>query len=170
MSDVAVGIPAETLFTAILENDFTDVVAVPDTHVRTLITLLTETRDIRFIQTATEDEAVTLAAGLIIGGRKPLIQIQHAGLYACVNHLRGIGIDGQFPLVFMIGLLGRDPTKTPRDNFGSMVKYAEPLLEALDIPSYLIDNENDMPLFNEACMKAEAENGPVAILIGEATV
>ena len=59
MSDVAVGIPAETLFTAILENDFTDVVAVPVTHVRTLITLLTETRDIRFIQTATEDEAVT---------------------------------------------------------------------------------------------------------------
>jgi sulfopyruvate decarboxylase subunit alpha len=170
MSDVAVGIPAETLFNAIRENGFTDVVAVPDTHVRTLITLLTETQDIRFIQTATEDEAVTLAAGLIIGGRKPLIQIQHAGLYACVNHLRGIGIDGQFPLVFMIGLLGRDPTKTPQDNFGSMVKYAEPLLEALDIPSYLIDTENDMPLFNEACMKAEAKNGPVAILIGEATV
>ena len=170
MSDIATGIPAETLFDAIRENDFTDVVAVPDTHVRTLITLLTETQDIRFIQTATEDEAVTLAAGLIIGGRKPLIQIQHAGLYACVNHLRGIGIDGQFPLVFMIGLLGRDPTKTPQDNFGSMVKYAEPLLEALDIPSYLIDTENDMPLFNEACMKAEAKNGPVAILIGEATV
>ncbi|MDG1840406.1 MAG: thiamine pyrophosphate-binding protein [Dehalococcoidia bacterium] len=170
MSDIATGIPAETLFDAIRENDFTDVVAVPDTHVRTLITLLTETQDIRFIQTATEDEAVTLAAGLIIGGRKPLIQIQHAGLYACVNHLRGIGIDGQFPLVFMIGLLGRDPTKTPQDNFGSMVKYAEPLLQALDIPSYLIDTENDMPLFNEACMKAEAKNGPVAILIGEATV
>jgi sulfopyruvate decarboxylase subunit alpha len=170
MLDVATGIPAETLFDAIRENDFTDVVAVPDTHVRTLITLLTETQDIRFIQTATEDEAVTLAAGLIIGGRKPLIQIQHAGLYACVNHLRGIGIDGQFPLVFMIGLLGRDPTKIPRDNFGSMVKYAEPLLEALDIPSYLIDTENDMALFNEACQKAEAQNGPVAILIGEATV
>ena len=70
----------------------------------------------------------------------------------------------------MIGLLGRDPTKIPRDNFGSMVKYAEPLLEALEIPSYLIDTENDMPLFNEACQKAEAQNGPVAILIGEATV
>jgi len=170
MSDVASGIPAETLYDAILKNDFTDVVAVPDTHVRSLITLLTETTDIRFIQTATEDEAVTLAAGLIIGGRKPLIQIQHAGLYACVNHLRGIGIDGQFPLVFMIGLLGRDPSKTPRNNFGSMVKYAEPLLEALDIPSYLLDTITNMPLFDEACQKADARNGPVAILIGEATV
>ena len=170
MSDVASGIPAETLYDAILKNDFTDVVAVPDTHVRSLITLLTETTDIRFIQTATEDEAVTLAAGLIIGGRKPLIQIQHAGLYACVNHLRGFGIDGHFPLVFMLGLLGRDPSKTPRNNFGSMVKYAEPLLEALDIPSYLLDTITDMPLFDEACQKADARNGPVAILIGEATV
>lgn len=70
----------------------------------------------------------------------------------------------------MIGLLGRDPSKTPRDNFGSMVKYAEPLLEALDIPSYLIDTENDMHLFSEACVKADSKNGPVAILIGEATV
>jgi len=170
MSDIASGIPAKTLYDAILQNGFTDVVAVPDTHVRSLITLLTETTDIRFIQTATEDEAVTLAAGLIIGGRKPLIQIQHAGLYACVNHLRGIGIDGQFPLVFMIGLLGRDPSKNPRDNFGSMVKYAEPLLDALEIPSYLLDTTTDMPLFDEACQKAEAQNSPVAILIGEATV
>ena len=115
---LARGIPAELLFEAIKRNGFTDVVAVPDTHVRSLITLLTTTDDIRFIQTATEDEAITLAAGLIIGGKKPLIQIQHAGLYACVNHLRGIGIDGHFPLVFMIGLLGRDPRKSPTENFG----------------------------------------------------
>jgi hypothetical protein len=51
-----------------------------------------------------------------------------------------------------------------------MVKYAEPLLEALDIPSYLLDTITDMPLFDEACQKADARNGPVAILIGEATV
>ena len=167
---LARGIPAELLFEAIKRNGFTDVVAVPDTHVRSLITLLTTTDDVRFIQTSTEDEAITLAAGLIIGGEKPLIQIQHAGLYACVNHLRGIGIDGHFPLVFMIGLLGRDPRKSPTENFGSMVKYAEPLLDALEIPRYLLDSADDIGLFDEACEAAVERNGPVALLIGEATL
>jgi sulfopyruvate decarboxylase subunit alpha len=152
-----------------LDLGITDVVAVPDTHVRSLITLLLASPDMRFIQTATEDEAVTLAAGLIIGGRKPLVQIQHAGLYACVNHLRGVAKDGAFPMVFMVGLLGRDPARPPRENFESLVRYAEPLLEALEIPHHLIDGPADIGLLALAYQEAEARRGPVAVLIGEAT-
>ena len=36
-----------------------------------------------------------------------------------------------FPLVFMVGLLGRDPERPPRENFTSLVRYVEPLLDAL---------------------------------------
>ncbi|MEX2446450.1 MAG: thiamine pyrophosphate-binding protein, partial [Dehalococcoidia bacterium] len=99
----------------------------------------------------------------------PGLQIQHAGLYASVNNLRGVGIDGRFPLVLMIGLLGRDPDKAPRDNFDSMVRYAEPLLDALEIPHFLLDRPADIGRLAEAFRTAEERSGPVALLVGMMT-
>lgn len=162
-------IPAQLLHDALVEAGVTDVVAVPDTHVRTLIALMRERGELRFIQAATEDEAVAIAAGLIVGGRRPLVQIQHAGLYACVNHLRGIAVDGQFPMLFMVGLLNRDPSRPPRENFDSMVRFAEPLLDVFEIPHYLLDHPDDVRFVADAVRETDARLGPVALLIGEQT-
>jgi len=46
---------------------------------------------------ATEDEATTIAAGLWMGGEPCVLMIQHAGLFASVNTLRGVAIDGRVP-------------------------------------------------------------------------
>lgn len=162
-------IPAGALYDALRAAGITDVVAVPDTHVRSLIALMRERDEMRFIQTATEDEAITLAAGLIVGGRRPLVQIQHAGLFACVNHLRGVAIEGQFPMLFMIGLLNRDPQKAPRDNFDSMVRYTEPLLDVFDVPYHLLDGPEDVGQIQVAMQQALDRNGPAAVLIGDQT-
>jgi sulfopyruvate decarboxylase TPP-binding subunit len=162
-------IPAQALYDALLAAGVTDVVAVPDTHVRSLIALMRSRDDMRFIQAATEDEAVTLAAGLIVGGRRPLVQIQHAGLFASVNHLRGVAIEGQFPMLFMIGLLNRDPARAPRDNFDSMVRYTEPILDVFEVPYYLLDGPEDVVNVEVAMQQAQERQGPVALLIGEQT-
>ncbi len=162
-------ISASILLAALHDAGVTDVVAIPDTHQRSLIELLQESHDIRLIQTTTEDEAIALAAGLIIGGRRPIVQIQHTGLYACVNNLRGVAMDGEFPLVFLIGLLGRDVQKAPRENFGSMVRLAEPLLETLDIPSHLLDGPDDIDAVPAAFTEAEQRGGPVVLLVGTNT-
>ena len=166
---VAQSIPAATLLEALRDAGVTDVVAVPDTHQRSLIDLLVQSGAVPFIQAATEDEAIAIAAGLIIGGRRPVLQIQHAGLYACVNNLRGVGIDGEFPLVLLVGLLGRDPARPPRENFDSMVRYAEPLLDALEIPHFLLDGPDDVGRVAEAFRAADARSGPVALLVGVMT-
>lgn len=166
---VAQSIPAARLLEALRDAGITDVVAVPDTHQRSLIDLIVRSGALPFIQAATEDEAIAIAAGLIIGDRRPVLQIQHAGLYACVNNLRGVGIDGEFPLVLLVGLLGRDPTRSPRENFDSMVHYAGPLLDALEIPHFLIDSPGDIGRIGEACRMAETRSGPVALLVGVAT-
>lgn len=166
---VAESIPAALVLEKLRACKVTDVIAVPDTHQRTLIDLLLKAKDIRFIQTATEDEAIGVACGLIVGGRRPLVQIQHAGMYASVNNLRGIGIDGEFPLVFLTGLLSRDPAKPPRENFGSMLRYAEPLLDALEIPHFLLDHPEDLHYIDEAYKLAEERPGPVVVFVGERT-
>ncbi len=165
----AESIPAGTLLGALRDAGVQDVVIVPDTHQRTLIEALREDPDIRLIQASTEDEGIALCAGLIVGGRRPILQIQHAGLYACVNNIRGVCLDGRLPIVLMIGLLGRDVSKPPREDFGSMVRLAEPLLETLSIPSYLLDHPDDVGRISDAFVEAEARGGPVALLVGAET-
>jgi sulfopyruvate decarboxylase TPP-binding subunit len=162
-------IPAQQFHVAIMAAGVTDIVAVPDTHQRSLIAAIEQAGEPRLIQTATEDEAIALAAGLVVGGRRPLIQIQHAGLYACVNHLRGIAEDGRLPLVFLIGLLGRDTRLTPREHRGSMVRLAEPLLDTFGVPHFMLDAPDDLGRLAEAFTLAEERRGPVALLVGEAT-
>ncbi len=161
--------PAATMLDALRIAGVQDVVIVPDTHQRSVIERLLEDDEIRLIQASTEDEAVAICAGLIIGGRRPVLQIQHAGLYACTNNLRGIGVDGGLPIVLVIGLLGRDPNKAPRENFGSMVRYAEPLLDALEIPVHLLDGPDDIGQLTRAFDEAEQRGGPVALLVGVET-
>ena len=165
----AQSIPAEQLLDAIRDAGVQDVVLVPDTHQRTLLELLMADDEIRTVHCSTEDEALAVSAGLIVGGRRPMMNIQHAGLYASVNNLRGLGLDGQFPIVIMIGLLGRDPELHPNDDGSSMVRLCQPLLETLDVPYHLLDGPDDLPHVAAAFDEAEARGGPVALLVGVAT-
>lgn len=169
MTTLAQSVSAEALLAVLREAGVQDVVAVPDTHQRTLIAAIEADPAMRFIQATTEDEATAICAGLIVGGRRPLLQIQHAGLYACVNNLRGLGIDGSFPIVLMVGLLSRDPAKAPEDDYGSMVRLARPLLDALEVPHHLIDGPDDIAQVVAAYAEAEERGGPVALLVGAET-
>ena len=165
----AQSIPAGQLLSAIREAGVQDVVLVPDTHQRTLLDLLMADDALRTVHCSTEDEAVAASAGLIVGGRRPMINIQHAGLYASVNNLRGIGLDGQFPIVIMIGLLGRDPEMEPSADGSSMVRLCQPLLDTLGVPWYLLDGPDDLHHVAEAFVQADARGGPVALLVGAPT-
>ncbi len=165
----AQSIPADLFLSAIREAGVQDVVLVPDTHQRTVLDLLMADDEIRTVHCSTEDEAVAVSAGLIIGGRRPMMQIQHAGLYACVNNLRGVALDGRLPIVLLIGLLGRDPELEPEEDGSSMVRLCRPLLETLDIPSHLLDGPDDLHYIAKAFDQAAERNGPVALLVGVST-
>jgi len=142
------------------------VLSVPDTHQRTVLAALDGERAIRVVTCATEDEAVAVAAGLWIGGEPSVLMIQHAGLYASVNALRGVGLDGRVPLVYLIGLLGREPDRDPRASRHSMVRYCEPLLETFGVPAARLEGPADLPRIAEYFRLAHARRGPVALLVG----
>ena len=162
-------IPAGPFLEAIRGAGVEDVVLVPDTHQRTLLDAIMDDPGIHTVHCSTEDEAIAVSAGLIVGGRRPMMQIQHAGLYACVNNLRGVGLDGGFPIVLLIGLLGRDPELAPRDDGGSMVRLSEPLLDTLGIPHCLLDGPDDLHRVGEAFDQARERGGPVALFVGATT-
>ena len=142
------------------------ILSVPDTHQRTVLSALDKERAIRVLTCATEDEAVAVAAGLYIGGEPVVLMIQHAGLYASVNTLRGVALDGRVPTFYMIGLLGREKDRAPSESRHSMVRYCEPLLDLFGVPHARLEGPSDVHRIPEYYRLSRERRGPVAVLVG----
>jgi sulfopyruvate decarboxylase TPP-binding subunit len=145
------------------------ILSVPDTHQRTVLAALDKEDAIRVVTCATEDEAVTAAAGLHLGGEPVILMIQHAGLYASVNTLRGVAIDGRVPVLYLIGLLGREPDRPARESRNSMGRRCEPLLDLLGVPYARLDAPADVARIPEFYRLGHQRRGPTALLIGAET-
>jgi sulfopyruvate decarboxylase TPP-binding subunit len=146
------------------------ILSVPDTHQKTVLAALEHEPAIRLLTCATEDEANAIAAGLHIGGEPCLLMIQHAGLYASVNTLRGVAMDGRVPVFYLIGLLSREKDKDPSESSSSMVRYCEPLLDTFGVPHARLEGPEDLHLIPEYFRLSRERKGPAAVLVGLETV
>jgi phosphonopyruvate decarboxylase len=146
------------------------VLSVPDTHQKSVLAALDKERAIRVLTCATEDEANGVAAGLWIGGEPVVVMIQHAGLYASVNTLRGIAMDGKVPICYLIGLLSREKDKDPSESRHSMVRYAEPLLDTFGVPHARLEGPDDVRLIPQYYRLSRERRGPAALLVGLETI
>ena len=142
------------------------IISVPDTHQKTVLAALDKEASIRVLTCATEDEAATIAAGLYTGGEPVVLMIQHAGLYASVNTLRGVAMDGRVPMFYMIGLLQRERDRDPKESRHSMVRFAEPLLDTFSVPHARLEGPNDVHLIPEYYRLSRERRGPTAVLVG----
>src|SRR5918992_1580995 len=146
------------------------VLSVPDTHQKSVLAALDKERAIRVLTCATEDEANSVAAGLYIGGEPCIVMIQHAGLYASINTLRGVAMDGRVPIFYLIGLLSREKDKDPSESRSSMVRYCEPLLDTFGVPHARLEGPADLPLIPQYYKLSRERQGPAAVLVGLETI
>src|SRR4051794_10084075 len=82
----------------------TDVVWVPDSELGRWDADLARDPDLRLIRVCREGEAVAVAAGLLLGGRRPLVIMQCTGLFEAGDALRNFVHDLRLPLFFLIGV------------------------------------------------------------------
>ncbi|HEU5188326.1 MAG TPA: thiamine pyrophosphate-binding protein [Methylomirabilota bacterium] len=142
------------------------ILSVPDTHQKTVLAALDKEESIRVVTCATEDEATAIGAGLYMGGEPVVLMIQHAGLYASINTLRGVAMDGRVPMFYMIGLLSREKDKDPRESRHSMVRYAEPLLDTFGVPYARLEGPDDLHFIPEYYRLSRERRGPAVVLVG----
>jgi sulfopyruvate decarboxylase TPP-binding subunit len=142
------------------------VLSVPDTHQKTVLAALDKEQAIRVVTCATEDEANAIAAGLFIGSEPCVVMIQHAGLYASVNTLRGVAMDGRVPVLYLIGLLSREKDREPRESRHSMVRFCEPLLDTFGVPHVCMEGPDDVHFIPEYYRLSRSRRGPAVVLVG----
>ncbi|MBI4200947.1 MAG: hypothetical protein HY531_01495 [Chloroflexi bacterium] len=155
----------ETVVEEFKKNGVTHVVWLPDSETNFLYLLMVAEPTLDLVTVSREGQAISTAAGLVTGGKKPVVLIQNTGMMEAGDSIRGWGIMMDTPLVLMVGYRGwtRHGVNPPSD----VANFTQPFLHALGIHYYLIEDDADAPRISLAFEEAERTRRPVAVLVGD---
>ncbi len=154
----------ETVLQHMKQAGVTDVVWLPDSETNWLYMLMLAEPSLRLVGVTREGHACSIAAGLYIAGRKPLILIQNTGMMESGDSIRGWLMGLQVPVVLMVGYRGYTRHGVNTDTAAT---YTERFLHAFDLNFYLVENDGDAPRIATAFEEAERTQRPVVVLVGD---
>lgn len=143
------------------------VVALPDrvtSHY--LLKGLIADPEFKVVQVCKEDEGVSICSGLYAAGHKSVFMMQYTGFLDSINAIRGVAVEGHFPVCMVVGLLGKEPDVAPTQSKKYGVKIIEPILDVMGIEHHLIERDADANQIGPVIDKSFATSSPSAILIG----
>ena len=88
------------------KNDVTHIVWLPDTETNFMYNQIISDDDLSLVPICREGESMPIAAGLWIGGKKPVVLIQNTGMFEAGDSIRGMGLDLGIPMVMVVGYRG----------------------------------------------------------------
>lgn len=171
---------AEGILDALRSHGITHVLGIPDNTSAPLFDSLADAEDPRLVVVTREGEAFALAAGLWLGGCRPLVVVQNCGLLEAGDALRGTAVRMAVPLPIIVtgrgyakmekaGLSPSEPLTRhllTRPDLDSVALVTEPTLDAWGIPWTRCVGEDD-PAAAVAALLAEAvaQDRPVALVL-----
>jgi sulfopyruvate decarboxylase subunit alpha len=160
------GASARATLEKLLEIGITDVVSIPDGESRHLFQRVVDSPAIRVYQPTREGEGIAIAAGLWVGGRRPLVLLQNTGLMEAGDALRGCGIGPRVPLLLLVGWRGYAGATSGALPVDSAYPLTEPLLSAWRVPYRRLMSDDDLGVLGEMAQVAETTSMPAAVLFG----
>ena len=145
------------------KNDISHVVWLPDSETNFMYQLLTNEPTLDLVPVCREGETMAIAAGLWVGGKRPIVLIQNTGIFEAGDSIRGLGLDVNQPLVMLVGYRGWSRHGLTRD---SAARFIEHILHAWGISYYLIETDYDADRISLAIEEADKTQKPVAVLVG----
>ncbi len=145
------------------KNNVSHVVWLPDSETNFMYQLLTNEPTLSLVPVCREGETMAIAAGLWVGGKRPVVLIQNTGIFESGDSIRGLGLDVSQPLVMLVGYRGWSRHGITND---SAARFIEHILHAWGINYYLIETDEDADRIGIAFQEAERTQKPVAVLVG----
>ena len=166
METSEVTVPARAAVEEMLRAGATHVVWLPDSEMGFMYEALTDAQaagKLQLVPVCREGEAIPVAFGLLLGGKRPIVLIQNTGFFEAGDSLRGQAIEFHLPILLMLGYRGWHPDPAQMEDTAGI--YLEPVLRAFGVPYYLLDQPSALPCISRAMAEAQERRGPVAVLI-----
>src|SRR5712692_4485901 len=154
MADSSGPLQAATVLDELRRCGVTHVVWLPDSETGYMYNAMLES-ELTLVPVCREGESIAVAAGLIMGGKRPVVLIQSTGFYESGDSVRGLALDLHLPLLLMIGYRGYQGQGRPPVD--SAARFLEPILDTWGIPHYTVESDGTCHHISEAYRQAEAD-------------
>ncbi len=159
------GVSADAVARVLEGLGFTDAVMIPDGESRELHTALRDSH-LNVWEPTREGEGVAIAAGLWVGGRRPVVALQNTGMLEAGDAIRGCGLGPAIPLVLLIGWRGYAGAARGALPVDSAYTYTLPTLDAWEIPHRTLMADDDLGVISEMADLASSTSRPCAVVYG----
>ncbi len=143
--------------------DVTHVVWVPDTELGAWEPALLAEPGVELVRVCREGEAIAVAAGLLLGGRRPIVLIQCTGFFEAGDAFRNVVHDMKLPVFVVIGVRSLYAHRQGATSDTCPV-FTEPVLRAWQVAYTVLDTVDDLIA---AYRQAQAEGRAGAALLPE---
>ncbi len=160
---------ADGVLNAIRFHGITHVVGIPDNTTAPLFDALDDDTDPRLIMVTREGEAFAVAAGLWLGGERPMVVIQNCGLLEAGDGLRGTAVRMSVPLPIIV--TGRGYAKMEKAGLSPSKPLTRHLLTRPDVDSVALMTEPTLDAWGipwDRCSHDEDPGAAVAALVRKA--
>ena len=154
----------ESLVAEFKKNDVTHIVTIPDSETNYLYELMEQQDWLDVVPVSREGESMSVALGLNVAGKVPVVLIQNTGMMEAGDSIRGMALDTGFPLLMVVGYRGWTRKGATPD---SAAVYTEPFLNAFRLNYYLVEHDADGPRISEAFEETQKTKRPVVVLVGD---
>src|SRR5436305_10426979 len=155
-----------TVAAALRDCGITHVVWIPDSELGTWEPALLAEPGLRLIRACREGEAMALAAGLHLGGKRPVVLIQCTGFFEAGDALRNIVHDLKLPLFLVVGVRSYYAHQEGK-TVDTCPAFTEPIVRAWNVPHVLFDKRHTADDLAAEYRKAQAEKRPAIVLLAE---
>ena len=155
--------PAEKVAGILVDLGITHVVWLPDSAIGPWEQALDQPGTLDLVRVCREGEAWAVAAGLHLGGRRPLVMIQNTGLFESGDALRNVLFDLRLPLLALVGYR----SYLVPDSADSARRFTEPILDAWGLGYVLIREPSQLPQMAEHFRSCREAGRPGVALVAE---
>jgi len=149
--------------TMLKEKGFNFYTGVPCSILKGVINYLSEAPDVPYIPATREDEAIGIATGAYLAGKKPVVLMQNSGLGNSIGTLASLVLLYEIPLLLLISWRGYQGKDAPEHII--MGKSSVKLLEDIGVPTQILPKAGSEKTILNAVKIMEEKNIPTAIIV-----
>lgn len=151
---------------ALSAHKFGPYVGVPCSYLRPFIDYVIDREDLSYVAATNEGEALAIAAGAQLAGRRPVVMLQNSGLGNLVNPLASLTHPFRIPVLLIVTLRG-DPSIKDEPQHELMGRTTRELLQTLEVEHdwFPSSDEAIAPAIEQAVARQNATGLPYAFVL-----
>ena len=156
---------AKRIVQGLKEAGINFVTYLPETRLSQIVPFIRDDPAMELIAAASEQEAVTIAAGATLGGKQTAVYMENTGIYVSSYGLLTVGKQLGVPILLVVGYLGGVPDQRNSFLYATIGSHTIPVLQGLGIEHKVLEDDDKLEeKIKDAVRAANALRGPFALL------